>query len=238
MDIDNIILEFNEKNKDTQFYSNKTMEDKFVYFIYGDEPNLNFLEAGASDGITNSMTYFLEKNLNWRGICIEPSNCFEECKKNRNHVQKILLGSTEEEKLFLIFNDFNNELSCKIENLIKLYKHDTWQRKFIIKGDLIKPLLINQTTISSILNTNQIEKLNFLGLDLESGELDALTGIDFTKHSIDLITCENYEVVSFLKSKNYVELYNPFVIDNCHWNSWFASYEFIKNKSWLKCLSK
>jgi len=43
-----------------------------------------FIEIGASDGIYLSNTYFLEKEFNWKGLCIEPSTEYINLVKNRN----------------------------------------------------------------------------------------------------------------------------------------------------------
>ena len=41
-----------------------------------------FIELGAHDGITQSNTYYYEKNKNWRGVLIEPTpKLFKMCKK-------------------------------------------------------------------------------------------------------------------------------------------------------------
>lgn len=236
MNISEKIEKFNLDTQHIKFFSNKTMEDKFVYFIYENEQNLTFLEAGASNGIDNSTTYFLEKNLNWNGICIEPSICFETCKSNRKNVENVLLGSTNEEKLFCIFNDFNNELSCKAEELLELYKTDTWQRKFILNNSPVLLKIVEQKTMTQILEKYNINSLDFLSLDIERSELDALHGLDFDKFNINLITCENSFVVDFLKNKNYVQIYNPFVLDKCNWNTWFVNRQLLETKTFIKQL--
>jgi len=49
-----------------------------------------YIECGANDGVNQSNTWYFEKNLNWRGILIEPNKqIFEELKKIE--AQKIYL---------------------------------------------------------------------------------------------------------------------------------------------------
>ena len=44
-----------------------------------------YIELGSHDGITQSNTFYYEKNKNWRGILIEASKTtFKKCKKNRS----------------------------------------------------------------------------------------------------------------------------------------------------------
>jgi hypothetical protein len=62
-------------------------------------PHLNlhggfFIEAGANDGVNQSNTLYFEKNLNWKGILIEPiPELAQQCKENRpdciGHFEKL-----------------------------------------------------------------------------------------------------------------------------------------------------
>jgi hypothetical protein len=47
-------------------------QDLEVLRFYNYKKNGFFIEIGASDGILLSNTYLLERNYNWRGICVEP----------------------------------------------------------------------------------------------------------------------------------------------------------------------
>ncbi len=54
------------------FYS-KSGQDRYIFenFFKG-KKNGVFVDVGANDGVTNSNTFFLEKELKWNGICLEP----------------------------------------------------------------------------------------------------------------------------------------------------------------------
>ena len=47
-------------------------QDINVLKFYNNKTDGYFVEIGASDGIKISNTYLLEKEYNWKGICIEP----------------------------------------------------------------------------------------------------------------------------------------------------------------------
>ena len=68
---------FGKNNLDQQI-------EKFLNFQNG-----FFVELGAHDGVTQSNTFYFEKNKNWRGILIEPTpHVFKKCEKfrsNKNH---------------------------------------------------------------------------------------------------------------------------------------------------------
>ena len=52
-------------------YISQLGQDKFIDEFFGKKEKLTFLDVGAHDGVTISNTFFLEKNRNWNGICIE-----------------------------------------------------------------------------------------------------------------------------------------------------------------------
>jgi len=67
-------------------YKSQIGQDKYVLDnIFANKKNGYFIELGGADGVTYSNTYYMEKELDWNGICIEPNPKYKEClKKNRN----------------------------------------------------------------------------------------------------------------------------------------------------------
>ena len=58
-----------------------------AYLNYGDG---FYVELGANDGISQSNTLYLEKNLNWRGVLVEPNNRnYLKCVQNRSELNAI-----------------------------------------------------------------------------------------------------------------------------------------------------
>ena len=70
---------------DHHFYS-QFDQDRYVYEqFFKNKTDGVFVDIGAHDGIIESNTYFFEKQLGWKGICVEPlPEVFENLKKNRN----------------------------------------------------------------------------------------------------------------------------------------------------------
>lgn len=230
MNITENIEKFNFETQHINFFSNKTNEDKFICFIFNFSKNLKFIEAGASDGIKNSMTYFLEKELDWTGICVEPGRTYVNCQKNRNCItENVMLGENECEKLFFILNepDCNDELSCSYDAYLELLKRDSWQRRRLLTGtEIIYPKLVKQVTLNFLIKKHNINHINFLGLDIEDGELNALKGLDLISNKIDVICCENNLVTEYIKKYNYINIKNPFIDQD--WNSWYVEKSFFE----------
>ena len=68
----------------TNYQKSQLRQDLFVLFVTDFKQNGYFIEAGASDGVTFSNTFTLEKNFNWQGILVEPGTYWKELlSKNR-----------------------------------------------------------------------------------------------------------------------------------------------------------
>lgn len=66
-------------------YTSQYGQDKWVAEeMFPNQTKGYFVDLAAGDGIFLSNTYFLEKNLKWKGLCIEPSSFFTQLKQNRN----------------------------------------------------------------------------------------------------------------------------------------------------------
>ena len=94
-------------------YKSQIGQDKYISgVIFKNKKNGYFIELGAVDGIKLSNTYYFEKELNWKGICIEPNLKYKELlSSNRNcHTATELVYSTSGEyKEFSVVN--SDELS-------------------------------------------------------------------------------------------------------------------------------
>lgn len=146
------------------FYS-QSEQDKWVAESYKYKKNGYFIEVGAYDGIQTSNTYFLEKELNWNGICIEANRqVFNSLAANRKSKNINMAVSSEK--------GYCNFLGDKISYNI---------------GDKIEC-----DTLNSILLNNCIENnIDYLSLDIEGAEYIALESLDFNYWNIGLMTVEH-----------------------------------------------
>ena len=58
------------KNKRKTYYGHHELDKKLKKYLNYEKGF--FVELGANDGIKQSNTFYFEKNLNWRGILVEP----------------------------------------------------------------------------------------------------------------------------------------------------------------------
>ena len=140
-----------------------------------------FVEAGALDGLFMSNTKLLE-DLGWTGLLIEPS--FEACKrclKNRKSTvvwNALVSNHYKGEK---VYGDFfyNGEEGKGAWSSITRNQHA-----------LKKKISVPTITLSNVLRTFNIKKVDFLSLDVEGYELNVLKGLDFDEFDVKYILVE------------------------------------------------
>jgi hypothetical protein len=147
-------------------YYSQANQDKWICEETNFKKNGYFIEIGAYDGIQTSNTFFLEKNLNWSGICIEAEpTIFTNLIKNRNCKNIFSAVSNKNGKCF-----FYGDSICEdgIGNEVPM------------------------KTLNSILEENDCPKIiDYISIDIEGHEFSVLEIFDFNKWHINRMTIEH-----------------------------------------------
>ena len=155
-----------------------------------------FVEFGATDGVTGSNTFLLEKEFGYKGILAEPNP------KQRKNIKKKRNAIIVEECVW----------DKSGENL-----------KLTDNGDLSTIDLLENNkfsfTVKTISLTDMLEKHNapslidYLSIDTEGSEFDILSTHDFSKYNFSVITVEhNYteqreKIYKLLSQNGYIRKY-------------------------------
>ena len=214
------LLTFYRKNL-KKFHGNEFLDKKMLKYI-------NYREMGAHDGIINSNTFYYEKNLNWHGILVEPSNFYDQLKRNRSSnnffYNKICVPLNFQEKKI----EFNEQGPYSKSSILSSNLYNNWHEKKSKQVEKIYQLSRNEKetiTLNELLIISEAPKLiDFFSLDVEGSELNVLKGIDFNRYNFKFLLVEITDIDggkyvnninNFLVNKNYV------LIDN------LTSYDYL-----------
>ncbi len=166
-----------------------------------------FIDIGAYDGVCISNSYFFEKHLDWKGICIEPiPEIYETLRTNRNcYCVQGCIADYEDIVPFLRIKAL-----AVFSGIVEKYdsKHTAVVAREMEKiNDSSEIISVKTFLLNNLLEKHEFYHIDFLSIDTEGGELDILQSIDFDKFDIDVITVENNyydpEYKKFLESKEY-----------------------------------
>jgi FkbM family methyltransferase len=153
-----------------------------------------FVEAGANDGITNSLSFQLERRGGWSGILIDPvKENIEMCKKYRSKRNIYIHGAlvAEDYKYDKIKGNFGlppgeNSAKSKVESLVE---------KWPPKNGSISSVEVNAIKFKEIYR----DEIDLFILDVEGYEYEVLKGIDFTKPPL-------YFIIEIRKEYNLMDI--------------------------------
>jgi FkbM family methyltransferase len=157
-------------NKNMYHFYSQQGEDIYVFYNYINIPNKDavFVELGGLDGVRYSNSKFFEDTLNFNGVLIEPTHNFHNMKKNRPNCKSYNSAVTYENKMvYMVGNCARAGLMDSIDlNTHKYLKNLT---PYLVKGE----------KFSDILKNSNINRIDFLTIDVEGGELAVLETMDF-----------------------------------------------------------
>ncbi len=192
-------------------YHGQYQQDKLLNKILKGKRNGVFVDIGAHDGETFSNSLFFEKELGWKGICVEPiPEVFEKLDAARNCIKiNGCISDKSDQEQFLrvrgevvdtemlsgLLSDYDQRHLDRIDRELKEYGGD----KEVIS--------VQCYNINDLLRENGFTAVDFFTIDTEGNELKILKTIDFEAFDIDLLIVENNyesdENKKFMESKGY-----------------------------------
>jgi len=190
------------------YYSQDGQDEYINNSFFKNKKNGFFLEIGANDGIKLSNSFFFEKVLFWKGICIEPlPTVFKKLQENRKSENiNCCIGSENIEKEFLMIEGYSEMLSGIIDKYDSLHLNRI-EQELEKHGGSSKTILVPSRNLNSILKERKITKIDYCSIDTEGGELEIVKSINFKQLKIFVFSIENIykkeELRNYLISKNY-----------------------------------
>ncbi len=190
-------------------YYSQIGQDKYLNEqLFHNKKHGVFVDIGAHDGISYSNSYYFEKKLGWKGICVEPHpDRYKELVKNRKAacVQACIANANGKARF------------CKITGPLEMLSGliDEYDPRHLIRidqdlsthGGSKQIISVDVFTLKFVLDKYKIKKIDFMSVDTEGSEFPILQSIDLNKIYIGVIVVENNyqdnKVKNYLLSKGY-----------------------------------
>ena len=179
-------------------------QDLFVASNSDNTKENYFVEFGATDGVTNSNTYILEKFFGWKGLLIEPAKVWhEDLMQNREcMIDKRCIYKESGKLVSFLEVETIGDAEPGLSTMEEYADNGDWASKLRLKKSTNN--IVPTITLNDILDEYKAPYLiSYMSIDTEGSELDIIKSFDFQKRKIKIITIEhNYH------KKNRDSLYN------------------------------
>ena len=180
------------------------LETVFNYREKGLKRSGWFVDLAAGHPTEHSNTYFIERYLGWRGLLIEPNPQFADAlRRSRNNpvVESAIVSDSYS----------NTTIPMRVDNgflgglLIDGADNDPKFRS--LEG--AKVVEVNATTLSNVLSSHKApQNIDFLSLDIEGSEYEAMRDFDFDAFQFRFICVErlNLQLALLFDEAGYIQV--------------------------------
>ncbi len=193
-------------------------QDIFAVFCNNGKKNGFFVEFGATDGISLSNTYLLEKNFAWRGILAEPARRWHsDLKKNRTAAIDTRCVWSESNKSLPFVEAEIGELST-LTQFSDCDSHAASRKS----GTRYKVKTVSLNDLLEFHNCPPV--IDYMSVDTEGSEFEILSNLNFEKYRVNVFTIEHSftpkreDVRLLMANKGYVNMFEAV----SKWDDWFV----------------
>jgi FkbM family methyltransferase len=173
-----------------------------------------FVEVGANHHERSSNTYYLEKDLEWSGVAIEPQVKFADGYRKfrpRTTFVPLFISDVSNQQATLYVTENDSVASS--------------DRDFTENWGEVTPTTATTSTLDDVLERLGIEKIDFLSIDIELAEPQALAGFSIGRFAPALVAVEAHapvrqQILDYFARNHYV-LVGRYWRADAH-NFWFA----------------
>jgi FkbM family methyltransferase len=197
----------------TKLYSQQR-EELVIRSFFHDRRGGVFLDVGASDYQADSNTYYLEHHLGWTGVAVDAMGKYAaDYAAHRpgtrffNYLVTDHSGATE--PFYILGNMFR--MSTASKGWADSFGHDDYQ---IVQVPTIR--------LDDLLEKAGVTHIDFLTMDIETGEPPALAGFDIDRYHPSLVCIEVTEkvrerVLAYFAAHGYVSIPRYSLVDQVNW---------------------
>lgn len=199
-------------------------QDLMALIVNEFKQNGFFVEFGATNGVSNSNTYLLEKKFGWEGILCEPARFWKESLISNRNVNLDFDCVWTKTGEIISFNETNN---TELSTMSQFSESDLHLNERL--GG--KNYEVRSVSLNDLLSRYDAPfHIDYLSIDTEGSEFEILKNFDFSKYRIKFISCEhNYgtnrdEIRNLLSRHGYELIYQDF----SQFDDWYVRKELIK----------
>lgn len=191
-------------------------EEWIIRDFFQDRRGGVFVDVGANHYRRESNTYFLETQLGWSGLAIEPQIKFAADYAAHRPLTRFV-------RLFV--SDVSNRqavLYVPPNNVVASFDKRFAESE---SGEVAQAVTANTTTLDDILDRNGIDKFDFLSIDVELHEPQVLNGFSIDRFRPRLVTIESHapirqQILDYFTKHGYAVIGKYLRADTE--NLWFA----------------
>jgi FkbM family methyltransferase len=175
-------------------------EEWLIRDFFNDRRDGVFVDVGAFHPVNMSNTYRLERDFGWRGMAIDALAEFSSGYAKSRPRSKFVLAFVGD------VDQGEATLHVDPDQAVVASSDQAFTAKFTSKA---VPRQVPRRTLDSILAEAGIEKVDFVSMDIELGEPDALKAFDLARHRPDLLCIEAHvktrqAIIDALAAAGYV----------------------------------
>ena len=187
-----------------KFIGQKDQDKWVIDTIFNYKTGGYFVDLAATDGIHINNTLLLERELEWKGICIEPNPIFyKQLKKNRNcDVTDVVVDKANDTEIDFRIDRMGTGgiVAEDTDNSYKVRGHELIRKT-------TKIIKLKTKTLEFVLDHFKAPKIiDYLSLDVEGAEERVLSNFPFNKYIFLAMTIERPtpELEKILFNNGYV----------------------------------
>lgn len=199
------------------------LQDLWVCYELNEKRDGFFVEFGATNGLTNSNSWLLEKRYGWTGVLAEPNPVWRtDLLKNRSGARidlRCVHAYTGRTVAFTATDNSDPELSCISE--FSRMDHFAPVRA---KG---AELLVETVSLNDLLAQHEAPaEIDYMSIDTEGSEYVILSEFDFKRYRPQLLSVEQNPtteplIQQLLERHGYVRVFDGF----SQWDGWYVQGE-------------
>jgi FkbM family methyltransferase len=177
---------FDEETIKRGGYFGQNGQDKWVVEeIFKHRRGGFFVDIGANNGIDISNSYYLERQLDWSGICVEPMpKVFAELTRNRKCTcVQGCVAAWDGEAEFLEVE--GSEMLSGLASTLNPVHHER------ILGHRINKLKLPCFRLDTLLRHHNVSHVDFMSIDTEGSEMEILRNVAWGDVKINVLCVEN-----------------------------------------------